>query len=348
MATTKNITMKQFNGTDYDTLYPETIAAQIPDVYSQNQTLSSSVSALYGLGSNATPNDVFGWIGKYNQHWWMRRRTWIEWTTEETVQISQFLLSAVSSSRGNYSIQIADSIDQDELTGVISLSNPTTYTFQYPSDLSGHTAIENAIKGKYISNAYENQSGIYLISSDVSTSRTSSNGDSPKYRVWIAANGATKITPKSIRMYADWEYVLSSDRNAYLDSGISDGYEYVYIGIPFENTLSKTCIVAGSYVGTGTYGPDNPVTIELGFKPLVFFPNCTNQGINGEHQVWVIPGNNFDSLTNTSTHYYVTWGDTFFSWYARNRNNSEDIVYQFNEAGKTYYYLAIGIRGTTT
>lgn len=29
MATTKNITMKQFNGTDYDTLYPKTTAAQI-------------------------------------------------------------------------------------------------------------------------------------------------------------------------------------------------------------------------------------------------------------------------------------------------------------------------------
>ena len=29
MATEKNITMKQFNGTDYDTLYPKTIASQI-------------------------------------------------------------------------------------------------------------------------------------------------------------------------------------------------------------------------------------------------------------------------------------------------------------------------------
>ena len=36
MATNKNITMKQFNGTDYDTLYPKTIASQIPDVYSKS------------------------------------------------------------------------------------------------------------------------------------------------------------------------------------------------------------------------------------------------------------------------------------------------------------------------
>ena len=42
MATTKNITMKQFNGTDYDTLYPKTVAAQIDDVYSKDETYPKS------------------------------------------------------------------------------------------------------------------------------------------------------------------------------------------------------------------------------------------------------------------------------------------------------------------
>ena len=77
MATNKNIIMKQFNGTDYDTLYPKTIAAQIDDVYSKSevysktetypksqlytkdQTLKNATKSLYGLSSSATPNDVF-------------------------------------------------------------------------------------------------------------------------------------------------------------------------------------------------------------------------------------------------------------------------------------------------
>lgn len=59
MATTKNITMKQFNGTDYDTLYPKTVAAQIDDVYSQQQVLSNATKTLYGLGSSASPDDAF-------------------------------------------------------------------------------------------------------------------------------------------------------------------------------------------------------------------------------------------------------------------------------------------------
>lgn len=37
MATNKNITMKQFNGVNYDTLYPKTIASQIDDVYSKDE-----------------------------------------------------------------------------------------------------------------------------------------------------------------------------------------------------------------------------------------------------------------------------------------------------------------------
>lgn len=59
MATTKNITMKQFNGTDYDTLYPKTVAAQIDDVYSKDDCLTNSTRTAYGLGSSAVPNSIF-------------------------------------------------------------------------------------------------------------------------------------------------------------------------------------------------------------------------------------------------------------------------------------------------
>ena len=77
MATNKNITMKQFNGTDYDTLYPKTVAAQIDDVYSKDETypksplytqsqlytkeeiLADSTNTMFGLDANAVPDDIF-------------------------------------------------------------------------------------------------------------------------------------------------------------------------------------------------------------------------------------------------------------------------------------------------
>ena len=59
MATNKNITMKQFNGVDYDTLYPKTIASQVDGVYNKTEILTAATAAMYGLGSDALPDDVF-------------------------------------------------------------------------------------------------------------------------------------------------------------------------------------------------------------------------------------------------------------------------------------------------
>ena len=67
MATTKKITMKQFNGTDYDTLYPKTIAAQITGTVpiasggTNGTSAPSGVNNLVAGLSQITPasNDLF-------------------------------------------------------------------------------------------------------------------------------------------------------------------------------------------------------------------------------------------------------------------------------------------------
>ena len=58
MATNKNITMKQFNGTDYDTLYPKTKVEQVEGAYSQQQILADSTKTMFGLGMDAVPDDL--------------------------------------------------------------------------------------------------------------------------------------------------------------------------------------------------------------------------------------------------------------------------------------------------
>lgn len=59
MATEKNITMKQFNGTEYDTLYPKAITSQIPDVYSKTDTITAETLSQLGLSADKLPNDAF-------------------------------------------------------------------------------------------------------------------------------------------------------------------------------------------------------------------------------------------------------------------------------------------------
>ena len=59
MTTEKNITMKHFNGTDYDTVYPKTIASQIPNVYSKTDIITAETLSRLGLSADKLPNDAF-------------------------------------------------------------------------------------------------------------------------------------------------------------------------------------------------------------------------------------------------------------------------------------------------
>lgn len=59
MGVEKNIIMRQFNGTDYDILYPKTTAEQIENVYTENQILSSGTTGKYQLPVGSLPDAVF-------------------------------------------------------------------------------------------------------------------------------------------------------------------------------------------------------------------------------------------------------------------------------------------------
>ena len=117
-------------------------------------------------------------------------------------------------------------------------------------------------------------------------------------------------------------------------------------------------IVTGSYVGTGNCGVSNPTTITVGFMPK-FFWICLRLDNNslGETAAYTIPGGGTQEKNglfinpftkyycsrHSTSHYYVTvtWGSTM-SWYGYLDSPNKYGEYQFNEAGVTYYWVAIG------
>ena len=102
MATTKKITMKQFNGTDYDTLYPKTVASQIPDVYSTTETITAETLGQLGLGADKLPNDAFQ-------------------------QIKTLINNAQTSADNKAKIQIGSYVG----TGTYGVNNPCSLTFDF-------------------------------------------------------------------------------------------------------------------------------------------------------------------------------------------------------------------------
>jgi hypothetical protein len=83
--------------------------------------------------------------------------------------------------------------------------------------------------------------------------------------------------------------------------------------------------VSGSYVGTGTYGSSNPVTLTFDHEPVVLFI-----------------GSIFLTRTKTKNYYEgssefkVTFKNNTVSWY-----NTGSASTQYNTSGTTYSYLAI-------
>ena len=146
----------------------------------------------------------------------------------------------------------------------------------------------------------------------------------------------------------DWEYIQSSDRNAYPDSGIQDGYEYQFLGKPLDNAVEASKIETGSYIGTGTYGSSNPNSLTFSFRPKLFFLD-DQKGSNLYYgSGWLVYtdflDDSYEKLPLASQTYYypyMKFENNVLTWYCYNGSDNVS-AYQMNTSGTTYYYIAIG------
>lgn len=115
-------------------------------------------------------------------------------------------------------------------------------------------------------------------------------------------------------------------------------------------------IATGNYVGTGTYGQNNPNTLTFDFEPKILFIQTSDlmaSTNNNSYNMYFIYGAprriTYVSSTaspdeNHTIKIYTVWNSDNVSWYAVGGNNiiihAED---QLNEQNITYYYVAIGV-----
>lgn len=314
--------------------------------------LKDATAALYGLGTGAVPDDVLAELGKYKQYWWRRRLP----AGERYVEVQSDIPNAiglfgpyVETSQVIYSKQLT--IDQNNGTAALgaALTLPKT---------SGQELAEAIVANAPL---YVSVSGTIYCIPDGATAGAGSNPSfnnstimyytsSNKDYVYINGSGSplgkTVATEKKLIPAGDWEYVQSSDRNAYPDSGTQDGYEYEYLGIPFDNAVTASKIATGSYVGTGTYGINNPNSLTFDFEPkIVLIKPSTNGtlskywmcftnglGTSGGGLVW-----GSESYTLGYKVSYSFYGNTV-QWYTTDARSTP----QANDASTTYGYIAIG------
>lgn len=100
-----------------------------------------------------------------------------------------------------------------------------------------------------------------------------------------------------------------------------------------EDAISKSAKVAfGSYIGTGKVGKENPNSISLPFDPKAVIIT----GDEGGMLIWtgssLTVGNPYQPVYPSR----IVSKGKIFSWY----NDSGNAIYQCNDTGKNYYYIA--------
>ena len=146
------------------------------------------------------------------------------------------------------------------------------------------------------------------------------------------------------------------------NSKITDTNTYIETLVE-EAKQSGVKIATGSYVGTGTYGADNPCSLTFDFAPTLLwvyaYSTITEQIFttafssvvyekwttivyipfinDGEFKQYQGLGRNYDNSPLTYSYGKRSADGKTYYWY-----NDGSASYQLNASGTTYYYIAIG------
>lgn len=329
--------------------------------------LKDATAALFGLGTGAVPDDVLAELGKYKQYWWRRRTPAFNGYVEEQRDIVSSDYPSISTGRGetNY-IYYSKSISIDQSTGDVTLVSPSNISVGY-SETTLPGDCQSLCNQAPCYFQFNMESRIFYLPAGATYAQDTTLTDTSTETMEWYTNGSdsgnitlrnTSYTnPKALRVISekvdrdagDWQYLQSSNRNAYPDSGTQDGYEYEYLGIPFDNAVTAPKIETGSYVGTGTHGESHPNTLTFGFAPkLVLIFGSLGDFIqsNGLFYVPALSSiyisrayfrDGFSS-SNVDSAYYAKIEGNVMSWYASQADSGR----QFNTATAKYSYVAIG------
>ena len=311
--------------------------------YSKAESVSDTTKALYGLGTDAVPDDVFGVLSRFhgglgNEYVWAKIGTK---GNEVRKSESEAVAYYTKKSGSYYATTVALEIPYSDeiicnMDGTVSLKNPQILTVTYDT----YTEV-NKLKGKYFYGQYLQNDGtitdydtLLYVEETADDATIFSNLDNGYcFRIIRFQSGCYSITCTVSESVLG--YVNSPDPNAY---PIDDGYTYNLLG----QLGGAARIATGSYVGTGTYGSSNPNSLTFDFEPKLLVVSPTSYTPVAAMLVATAPntygyGFCLDQTNNTLRQTQVTWSGKKVQWY-----NSVNGGCQQNNSGTTYNYVAIG------
>ena len=176
--------------------------------------LKDATAALYGLGTGAVPDDVLAALGKYKQYWW-RRRDNGHYVLKETSVESPRTVYMSYSSVVTYTYGSSVTINQTD--GTVTIDNPQTLTTKNAPNASvfdpligSYYICDKTMQSPTTSAEVMLANTLYFIPDGTTITN---NGED-----YYLATAAMKISTEKTT-HGEWEYLQSSNRNAYPDSG---------------------------------------------------------------------------------------------------------------------------------
>lgn len=253
------------------------------DPLNKNTLLKDATAALFGLGADAVPDDVLSMLYPIVNYAW--KKSVIDYIEKRTAVSgsSPFYLVYDDYSGCRRTFEYSAEIEINAENGEVSLKNPQTLTVPW----SNGDAIAALLKGKYVKNTYSSPDDIVFINDSSSIDFNSSQGT---YYVKIQTPSSNVfIISTEISGTGNWSIIYSTDRNAYPDSGIADGAEYVFLGNPIDNAITSLSFGTIEHVGAGTFGN---IDIVFPVTPKIVFFHCGTEKQEVSPYIWGL-----DSLT---------------------------------------------------
>lgn len=214
---------------------------------------------------------------------------------------------------------------------------PAPFEFEISVSISGQETSDNitvdiTLDGKSVYSQAVAPNTPISIDVDTRTMRTGSHSFA------VAATCDTYVP-------ASGEYTFNVPEITIPDGGRMDQLEGQDGNVIFPITLARAVaglenygveskVHPGAYTGTGTYGTDNPNTLEFEFEPKMVLI----QGTAGRVAILIKPSGVGVSIgPNESTTLNVTWQGKTVSWY-----NALNAANQMNTENENYSYTAFG------
>ena len=214
---------------------------------------------------------------------------------------------------------------------------PAPFDFEISVSISGQETSDNitvdvTLDGKSVYSQAVAPNTPISIDVDTRTMRTGSHSFA------VAATCDTYVP-------ASGEYTFNVPEITIPDGGRMDQLEGQDGNVIFPITLARAVaglenygveskVHPGAYTGTGTYGTDNPNSLEFEFEPKMVLI----QGTAGRVAILIKPSGVGVSIgPNESTTLNVTWQGKSVSWY-----NALNAANQMNTENETYSYTAFG------